>query len=243
MDRILNEIINNEQIKEFSPEIYKKINKAGENYFIGEFENVIYECVPLCESILREVCKEYDVRCGLYNMCDMIDKIDSSDIQHSDIQMSYLHVMRVMMNKKRHGADDGYKITICDAYMAIYSTYLTVVWYMKIKKVGRIKDILSIDNNRELKWEDRYSELKNVVDNVEFEMSIQILRKLLNGKISVDRLIYELNASRVVILKAITILMEKNFIIWDENNEDIIMINDSIYNNRHLIERIVSEKE
>ena len=64
-----------------------------------------------------------------------------------------------------------------------------------------------------------------------------ILSALLQNDENVDDLINVLGTSRMVILESILALMEKGFVIWDEQNVDVIKINDRIYNNHFIINK------
>lgn len=72
-------------------------------------------------------------------------------------------------------------------------------------------------------------------------MALQILERLLESPIGIDALIREVNTSRMVLLKTVTVLLDREFIVWKEDADDVIMINERIYNNRYLIERVIDE--
>ena len=72
-------------------------------------------------------------------------------------------------------------------------------------------------------------------------MALQILERLLESPVGIDALIREVNASRMVLLKTVTVLLDREFIVWKEDADDVIMINERIYNNRYLIERVIDE--
>ena len=70
-----------------------------------------------------------------------------------------------------------------------------------------------------------------------------ILSTLLVHEENVDDLINHLGTSRMVILKSVLSLLENGFIVWDEKNVDVIRINDTIYNNRYVIEGCIKRDE
>ena len=72
-------------------------------------------------------------------------------------------------------------------------------------------------------------------------MALQILERLLESPVGIDALIREVNTSRMVLLKTVTVLLDREFIVWKEDADDVIMINERIYNNRYLIERVIDE--
>lgn len=240
MYRILKAITTNPYIKEYAPDEYMRLVKAVEYYFSNDAENVISVCAPVCEYILRVVCTREGLKCRRSNMFDMIEDIRESKIPHSSIEMSYLHVLRIMMNKKRHAAEDQHKILIFDAYTAIYATFLLLEWYIGLYH----RDFVSyLDKKESLTddWFKRKRELTKIVNKNEYSMALQILERLLESPVGIDALIREVNASRMVLLKTVTVLLDREFIVWKEDADDVIMINERIYNNRYLIERVIDE--
>ena len=145
-----------------------------------------------------------------------------------------------MMNKKRHAAEDQHKILIFDAYTAIYATFLLLEWYIGLYHRDFVS---SLDKKESLTddWSKRKRELTKIVNKNEYSMALQILNRLLESPVGIDALIREVNASRMVLLKTVTVLLDREFIVWKEDADDVIMINERIYNNRYLIERVIDE--
>lgn len=91
------------------------------------------------------------------------------------------------------------------------------------------------DNNSPKR--DHGQELINLLNDSRYPMIRNILSALLQNDENVDDLINVLGTSRMVILESILALMEKGFVIWDEQNVDVIKINDRIYNNHFIINK------
>lgn len=239
MYELMNFIINNKELVSKLPLEQPLLVKAITLYFEGEYEQVISECAPICEGLLRNICEREKLKCNKNNMFDMLETLSESNVECSKIELSYLQLLRIMMNKKRHNALDSHILTYFDAHTAIISTTYLIMWYIShyyglnynLNKICNVQK----DNNSPKR--DHEQELMNLLNDSRYPMISNILSALLQKDENVDDLINVLGTSRMVILKSILALMEKGFVIWDEQNVDVIKINDRVYNNRFIIDK------
>ena len=245
MYQLMNFIIDNKELISKLPMERQILLRAIGLYFDGSFEQVISECAPICESLLRNICEKENIKCNKNNMFDMLEKISESDIEYSKIELSYLQLLRIMMNKKRHNALDNHILTYFDAYTAIIAASYLIIWYLNryyglkynLNKICSLKkDSGSAKNSRE-------QILNILLNDSRYPMIKDILSVLLKKDENIDNLINVLGTSRMIILKSVLVLLKEEFIIWDEKNLDVIKINDRIYNNRYIIAGCVNKDE
>ena len=178
-------------------------------------------------------------------MFDMLEKLSESDVDCSKIELSYLQLLRIMMNKKRHNALDSHVLSYFDAHTAIVATAYLMIWYIK-KYYGlnyNLNKICNVQKDNNFTRNNREAILDSLLNDNRYPMIKAILSTLLVHEENVDDLINHLGTSRMVILKSVLSLLENGFIVWDEKSVDVIRINDTIYNNRYVIERCIKRDE
>ena len=158
MYELMKFIINNKEMIDKLPTEQSLLVKAIGLYFEGEFEQVITECSSICEGLLRVICDNENISYNKNNMFDMLEKLSESNADCSKIELSYLQLLRIMMNKKRHNALDFHVLSFFDAYTAIVASTYLILWYMKkyyglnynLNKICNVyKDNNSSQKNRE----------------------------------------------------------------------------------------------
>ena len=242
MYELMNFIINNSELESKLSNEQANLKKAIGLYFEGEFEQVITVCAPMCEELLRNICKKEKIKTNTNNMFDMLESLSGSLLECSKIEISYLHLLRIIMNKKRHSELDNHILTYYDAHTAIIATTYLVLWFLKTN-YGlnyNLNKICHVQKDKNTQKKSHEQVLISLLNNDRYPMLKEILLTLLKKDENVDELINSLGTSRMVILKSVLVLLENNFIIWDEQDVDVIRINDRIYNNRFIIERCLT---
>lgn len=219
---------------------YAQLMTAIDEYYRGNSENVISIGAPVCESILRKVCKREQINCGTY-MFDMLKSMSNLAINFPKVLIGYLHLIRILMNLKRH-ANDEYSISILDAYTTIIGVYYLMVWYLEHYGYSHSCTFESKKQGRDL-FEERENILLSLLNNAEYPMCREVLTVIYERDVSVDSLIQQTNSSRMIILKSVLALIENCFVQWKNSEKDVLKINDSIYNNYYLIGKVLKDNE
>jgi len=227
--------------KYLGSDVYEYENAIFNFYEQKEKEPIIQLC-SILENLVRKI------HTGIFNkqsgtLESMIEKL----IQHGKVPNEIgtgVHFLRVIANKIRHNSLKA-EISLFDTETCVRICFRIIMWYLIEYPNGpKIEKSIFIQEKAmsEINFSDRVNQIDKIISGSRvIQQIIKLL--LIDKKVSVDDMTTKLNLSRIIIIQSVTILLEKSIIRWEEEGEEILVLNNNIYNLEYIIEKVLIKNE
>ncbi|MEN8905612.1 MAG: hypothetical protein ABF289_06590 [Clostridiales bacterium] len=231
-----------EVLKEYIGNDSNEYEKALYNFYEQKEKEPIIQFCSILENLVRKI------YIGIYNkqtgtLEAMIEKLVSNGKIPNEIATG-VHFLRVIANKIRHNSLKS-EITIFDTENCIRICLRIIIWYITEYERDPKRD-KTLFINEEHEKSGSFSDKVNQIDKIISESLViqQILNLLiLKKRASVDHMTTKLNLSRIIIIQSVTKLLEHQLIRWEEHGEEILILNDKVYNLEYIIEKVLNKNE
>lgn len=237
--------LNNSQkevLKECLGNDFYEYEKALYNFLEQKEKEPIIQLCSILENLVRKIFKDiHNKQTGALET--MIEKLITTGKVPNEIGTG-VHFLRVIANKIRHNSLKS-EITLFDTETCIRICLRIIIWYITEYKNGPMKEKEIFEEKNYLQ-DTNFSDKMNIIVNIVSESAViqQIFFLLINEKrASVDQMTTKLNLSRIIIIQSVTKLLENQIICWEEAGEEILKLNDKIYNLEYVIERVLHKNE
>jgi hypothetical protein len=216
--------------------------KALHNFYEQKEKEPIIQLCSIIENLFRKIYKDIHQKQSK-TLELMIERLVSTGKVPNEIATG-IHFIRVIANKIRHNSLKS-ELTIFDTETCFRICIKIIIWYITEFERGPKEsksvffEVNALENNS-------FNDKLNHIDKIISESLViqQILNLLISEKrSSVDNMTTKLNLSRIIIIQSITKLLEFQIIRWEEQGEEILILNNKIYNLEYIIEKVLNKNE